>query len=62
MDKKKKMPEEAQTSSNQAQTNPSPDEQLLRRQPAPRPTPQSDLQKMQMAQPRQMPSNLPWAL
>ena len=62
MDKKKKMPEEAQTSSNQAQTNPSPDEQLLRRQPAPRPTPQSDLQKMQMAQPRQMPQQSPMGI
>ena len=32
-----------------------PEEQMARRQSAPRPTPQSELQKMQMAQPRQMP-------
>ena len=37
----------------------SPEEQMARRQSAPRPTPQSELQKMQMAQPKQMPQQAP---
>ena len=50
MDKNKKMPEE------QKQAPIPLEEQMARRQSAPRPTPQSELQKMQMAQPQQAPN------
>ena len=53
MDKKKEeqMPEEAQTSSTQAQPNVIPfEEQMARRQSAPRPTPQSEAMRMAAAQ------------
>ena len=47
--KKEQMPEEAQTNAIPLE------EQMARRQSAPRPTPQSEYQKMQMAQPQQAP-------
>ena len=51
MDKKKVTPEE------ETQANVVPiEEQMVRRQSAPRPTPQSEYQKMQMAQPKQAPA------
>ena len=50
--KKNKVSEEAQTSSTQAQTNEIPfEEQMTRRQSAPRPTAQGEIEKMQMASP-----------
>ena len=55
--KKKQMPEETQNNAPQAQTNEIPiEEQMARRQSAPRPTPQSEVQKMQMAQAQQPPT------
>ena len=48
---KKKVPDKAQTSSTQAQTNEIPiEEQMTRRQSAPRPTAQEEAQKLQQAQ------------
>ena len=65
MDKKKTEPRkqalektepEKQVPQTQEATNPSPDDvHMVRRQSAPRPTPQSEYQKMQMAQPQQAP-------
>ena len=52
--KKKKQNEEVAVSKKENTTIPI-EEQMARRQSAPRPTPQSELQKLQMAQPQQAP-------
>ena len=52
--KKQNMEPEKQEQQTQAQTNEIPfEEQMARRQSAPRPTPQSEMQKLQMVQPQQ---------
>ena len=52
--KKQNMEPEQQEQQTQAQTNEIPfEEQMARRQSAPRPTPQSEMQKLQMVQPQQ---------
>ena len=55
--KKQKMEPEKQEQQTQAQTNAIPfEEQMARRQSAPQPTAQSEIQKLQMAQPQQAPT------
>ena len=51
METKKRKPNEEEVVSKEENTTIPPEEQMARRQSAPRPTPQSELQKMQMAAP-----------
>ena len=57
METKKKPNEEVGVSKKENTTIPF-EEQMVRRQSAPRPTPQSEMQKMQMAQPQQAPAGV----